>query len=141
MTVKEFSVEPFSVRVEKVNRFKEEAKKKPTVTCPRCGSLAHEAQTRFGIRSSCCGLWSYDRLPLVDADTHEARKRVYVMMRDIGKQIGSIELSALIKKRTGIGDLTIKLMNQVTCEKVERAMEDILIDVVAGDVKLKAEKK
>ena len=32
-----------------------------------------QKQTKYGLRSSCCGLWSWDSKPLVNAATHEAR--------------------------------------------------------------------
>jgi len=42
--------------------------------CPSCGNKPLSVKTRYGIRSSCCDLWSWGCKPLVDKKTHEARK-------------------------------------------------------------------
>jgi ribosomal protein L37E len=59
------------------NHYQEEANKKPRPICPECGKQSYETQTRYGLRSSCCGLWSWDRFPLVDAETHRARNAAH----------------------------------------------------------------
>ncbi len=41
--------------------------------CPECGKFAKQEPGRFGLKSSCCGLWSWNGKPLVDAETHRAR--------------------------------------------------------------------
>ena len=41
--------------------------------CPRCGSFALQSQGKFGVKSECCGLWSWKGKPLVDRETHRAR--------------------------------------------------------------------
>jgi len=41
--------------------------------CPLCGNPATQTQTRYGLRSECCGLWSWDGKPLASAEVHEAR--------------------------------------------------------------------
>ncbi len=46
-------------------------------TCPRCGRRAYAVDTRYGIRHDHCGLWSWGGAPLVDAETHEARKAAH----------------------------------------------------------------
>lgn len=53
--------------------------------CPSCGNEARASITRFGRRHDCCGLWSWDGAPLVDADTHEARKRAHEAFDEIWK--------------------------------------------------------
>lgn len=47
------------------------------VMCPVCGRRARTVDTSYGSRHSCCGLWSWDGAPLVDADTHNARKAAH----------------------------------------------------------------
>lgn len=59
------------------SHYAEEAETLPVPTCPECGGQAVETETRYGLRADCCGLWSWDRHPLVDAETHEARKEVH----------------------------------------------------------------
>lgn len=43
------------------------------VICPLCGNPATQTQTHYGLRSECCGLWSWDGKPLASAEVHEAR--------------------------------------------------------------------
>lgn len=109
---------------------------RPTVTCPKCGAEAAEVKTQYGIRSSCCGLWSYDRRPLVDKNTHEARKAVYSLIKKMGEQVGSVEMQREVRKRCGVPELKVADMNEATCKKVIAAMEDMLVDIIAGDLKL-----
>lgn len=45
--------------------------------CPRCGRFAQQRETQFGVRSQCCGLWSWDGKPLADEATHTARKAAH----------------------------------------------------------------
>ena len=59
------------------NHYAEEAEARPVPVCPTCGGTATEIRTRYGIKASCCGLWSWDRHPLVDKATHEARKAAH----------------------------------------------------------------
>lgn len=53
------------------------------VTCPECGGLAEEIKTRFGVRHQHCGLWSWNRKPLVCAATHEARKEAHRIFDEV----------------------------------------------------------
>lgn len=45
--------------------------------CPVCGRFARQTQTQYGLRSQCCGLWSWDGKPLVDEATHRARNAAH----------------------------------------------------------------
>jgi hypothetical protein len=124
-----------------MNPRKAEAKDRPTVQCPKCGRMAVESTTKYGIRSSCCDLWSWDRDPLVDKATHEARKELGVLLRDLNRSMGSTALLAQIKKRTrriGLIEATNpRAMNEVSCRKVISACQDVLMDIISGDVRLK----
>jgi hypothetical protein len=60
-----------------ISHYKRDAERRPPPQCPRCGQTARESQTRYGLRADCCGLWSWDRWPLVDAETHAARRRAH----------------------------------------------------------------
>lgn len=57
-------------------------------TCPRCGGKARTVLTQYGHRHSCCGLWSWDWSPLVDAETHEARKAAHAAFDPLWKRYG-----------------------------------------------------
>lgn len=61
----------------KGNHYRVEAESRPAPICPECGQPAMERNTRYGIRSMCCGLWSWDRHPLVSAETHAARNAAH----------------------------------------------------------------
>ena len=47
------------------------------VICPKCGREAKEQQTKYGLRSRCCDLWSWDGKPLVSRETHAARQMAH----------------------------------------------------------------
>jgi hypothetical protein len=42
--------------------------------CPKCGRRAAVTKTRYGLRAECCGLHSWNLKPLVDEETHRARR-------------------------------------------------------------------
>lgn len=54
--------------------------------CPQCGRFAKQAETRYGLRSQCCGLWSWDGRPLVDEGTHRARQAAHAAFDPIWQQ-------------------------------------------------------
>lgn len=121
-----------------VKPHKVEAEKRPTQQCPKCGAMAEERVTKYGIRSSCCDLWSWDRDELVDKATHDARKHLGILLRDLTGTIGAGALVELLRKRTTVPTGTAiapRLMNEASCKKVIAACEGILIDIIAGDVK------
>ena len=47
------------------------------IRCPKCGEKPVRTETRFGTRLDCCGLWAWGNHPLVDQETHEARKAAH----------------------------------------------------------------
>lgn len=92
------------------------------VVCPICGQDADEEDTIFGIRSKHCGLWSWDRAPLVDADTHQARKTAHQAFDQIWKS-GAMTRSAAYRAlaaEMGIppSECHIKLMTASQCGSV-----------------------
>jgi hypothetical protein len=120
---------------------KKEATGKTTPVCPRCGLTAIERETKYGIRSSCCDLWSWDRDPLVDKATHDARKYLGVLLRDLTKSIGATALIRQLKERTNIPVTDVvnpRKLNEVSCKKASAACENILMDILSGDVKPQA---
>ena len=56
------------------------------VICPKCGSRAQEQTTRYGRRSACCDLWSWDGKPLVSAEVHKARQHCHDVVDAIWKR-------------------------------------------------------
>lgn len=59
--------------------------KQPKIICPKCGGIAQISQTKYGLRASHCDLWSWDGKPLVDADTHSARRIAHINFDRIWK--------------------------------------------------------
>lgn len=46
--------------------------------CPICHNKPIRLETKYGIRNSCCNLWSWgEDEPLVDEHTHNARKAAH----------------------------------------------------------------
>ena len=56
--------------------------------CPSCGHYAYATDTRYGIRHDHCGLWSWGGAPLVDEETHEARKAAHAAFDTLWKLHG-----------------------------------------------------
>lgn len=111
-----------------------------TPICPKCGFEAEETMTRYGIRSACCGLWSWNRMPLADEATHSLRKKLHKEYVDLSDSLGTSAFFEEIRKRTGINDpekLLIRNMNEATAAKVKVAVEEIMIGILMGDVKQK----
>lgn len=67
------------------SHYRREAVARPVPNCPICGTQAREVQTKYGLRNSCCGLWSWDRHDLVDAGTHKARNDAHASFDRIWK--------------------------------------------------------
>jgi hypothetical protein len=110
----------------------------PTPTCPRCGNKANEKVTRYGIRAECCGLWSWNRQALVDAKTHDARKDLAPLLRDLSVSMTKGRALREVMARMGIknpGTMNISAMNEATAIKAKAAAEDLLMDIMAGKVK------
>lgn len=119
---------------------KAEAESRPTVKCPRCGQLAVERRTRYGIRSECCGLHSWDRSPLVDQTTHDARKKLNALAHDLKRTLGTAKLATEIDRRAKVPYSVvsdIQTMNEATAKKIIKAMEDVLVDIMAGSIDLR----
>lgn len=47
------------------------------IRCPCCGLRPTTTYTKWGERHDCCGLWSWEGKPLVDAETHAARRAAH----------------------------------------------------------------
>lgn len=113
----------------KGNHYYLEAKRKPIPTCPICGNLAKEQETSYGIRSTCCGLWSWDRFPLVDAETHEARREAHRVFDKLWKfgGLSRSEAYKLLAKELAmeIVECHIKMMSKGMVKQVPDAVRRI----------------
>jgi hypothetical protein len=87
-------------------------------------------ETQYGIRNSCCNLWSWGESPLVDADTHNARKAAHSAFDALWKRHGMTRRQAymyLAEEMAIDPDFChIKLMNKVEAECVPGASLRIL---------------
>ena len=114
-----------------------EASDVPPPICPRCGCGAAKHETRYGPRHECCGLWSWGGKPLADANTHEVRRKLAPLMKQVHDNIGIIKSMREITKRSGIHDpkkLMIGEMNEVTARKVLAVVEDMVMDIMSGEL-------
>lgn len=114
---------------EAVNHYAQEAMAKPLPICPECGQKAQESQTRYGLRNMCCGLWSWDRHPLVSAETHAARNAAHAAFDRLWKS-GAMprgKAYALLREAMGLTkeQCHMKLMDRETAERVPAAVESI----------------
>ena len=90
--------------------------------CPKCNKPPARTETKFGTRYDCCGLWAWGDYPLVDADTHEARKfahRVFDQLWVSGAYTRSEAYTALADE-LGLSpdECHMKLMNAETAQRV-----------------------
>ena len=113
---------------------------KETPTCPKCGQFAWETVTKYGIRAECCGLWSWSRAPLADAATHKLRAKVHSMMTDLRAGPGCGVLEEMTKRAGWSKPIKISEMNEVTARKALTALEDIVMDIMAGNDPLKGKR-
>jgi hypothetical protein len=107
------------------NGYQSQAEQRRVPLCPRCGNPAREQRTRYGIRASCCGLWSWDRWPLVDKATHQARNQAHAAFDPIWKNnlVSRSHAYALLASAIGISATFchIKMMDREQAEAAARA--------------------
>lgn len=100
------------------------------VLCPKCQRFTYGRETRFGTRHDHCGLWSWGGAPLVDKDTHDARRAAHEAFDPLWKPLGSMtrhrayQLLA-VEMKMSPRDCHIKLMNAETARLVPSAVERI----------------
>lgn len=92
------------------------------LACPKCGGKPAQHATKYGVRSNCCGLWSWNGAPLVDAATHEARRVAHAAFDQLWKT-GFMQRGmayAMLAHRMGVTkeDCHMKLMNEATALRV-----------------------
>jgi hypothetical protein len=102
---------------------------KPPI-CPKCGNEARTAMTQYGVRAFCCDLWSWDCAPLVDAETHEARKAAHESFDRVWKerQMSRGQAYRLLADRMGLTreQCHMKLMDAETARRVPPIAEQLL---------------
>lgn len=101
-----------------------------SVRCPTCGGFAFRQDTIYGIRHSCCGLWSWGGAPLVDAETHEARKAAHAAFDTLWKHHGITRSSAYAQLAIELGIKRrychMKQMDRETASRVPAAVRAII---------------
>ncbi len=83
-------------------------------------------------------MWSWKRAPLADAETHELRKKLKPLLDEIGKALTPRETLAALLRRTGVKStkyLIISEMNAATAKKTITAAEDIVMDIMSGEIR------
>lgn len=91
-------------------------------TCPTCGNAAALALGRFGIKASCCGLWSWGGKPLVDRATHAGRIQAHAVFDALWKS-GKMARSVAYARLADLMSMTreechISLMDPVQAGRV-----------------------
>jgi len=89
------------------------------IRCPLCGQNAARQQTQYGVRNDCCGLWSWGDKPLVDRETHEARKAAHAAFDPLWKG-GTMTRAAAYEALRAVTGLNAKNCHMAKMSK-ERA--------------------
>lgn len=118
---------------------------KPHLLCPLCGRVPAVKQTKYGRRRSCCGLWAWGDHPLVDAQTHAARKRAHDVFDPLWKSRRTRRAHAyqLLAADLGlkVADCHMKLMDAETASRVPAAVERIKQHLDIRDEKRRQNRK
>ena len=100
------------------------------IKCPKCGSDVRRVKTRYGIRNSCCDLWSWDNAPLVDAETHDARKAAHAAFDRIWKSgvMKRGQAYRALAEEMGLtrADCHMKIMDAPTARRVPAIADRIM---------------
>lgn len=97
--------------------------------CPKCGRRSMAFNTKYGVRNSCCDLWSWDGAPLVDRETHEARKAAHAAFDTLwkGGMMSRGEAYRALQRKLGLtaDECHMKIMDAETARKVPQAAQEI----------------
>lgn len=109
--------------------------KKPAPRCPVCGNPAKRIRRAdVGMtKYECCGLWAWGRHPLVDADTHRARRAAHAAFDPLWQRMGMSRGEAYRRLALAL-DLDepachMKVMSAETARRVPAAVAEILADI------------
>ena len=95
---------------------KQEHNRSP-VRCPKCGKMAREVQTRYGLRSDCCGMWSWHRWPLQTKEHHDAKRAAHAVFDKLWK-------SGLVSRNKAYRELSDRLGRQAHMK--EMTLDELL---------------
>ncbi len=99
------------------------------IRCPKCGAKAHAETTRYGIRNRHCDLWSWGDAPLVNRETHEARKAAHAAFDTLWKSglMSRGEAYRCLQKKLKLtpDECHMKLMDAATAGLVPQAVMEI----------------
>lgn len=111
------------------SHYKAEAMARDIPICPNCQKIAQEVKTKYGLRNKCCDLWSWDRHPLVDAETHAARNEAHKAFDNLWKSGATSRGNSyrLLREALGISkeQCHMKLMDAATAKRVPVAVAQI----------------
>jgi len=98
--------------------------------CPCCGRYAYATDTRYGVRHDHCGLWSWGGAPLVDEETHGARRAAHAVFDMLWKIHGFSrgEAYKLLAAEMGMTreQCHIKLMDKHVAREVPAAVYRVI---------------
>ena len=99
------------------------------IRCPKCFAVASQRVTAYGIRYAHCGLWAWDRGPLVDAETHQLRQRAHELFDPTWKS-GALTRKAAYSQLAQRLDIPlskchIKLFNKERLQQVIGLLEAV----------------
>lgn len=94
------------------------------IRCPNCGLPARRIATQYGVRNECCGMWSWGDKPLVDADTHEARKAAHEAFDPLWRSgaMTRAEAYAALRAETGLSEKNCH-MARMSAARARRAAD------------------
>ena len=99
------------------------------IECPKCGEEPVCTDTKFGLRLDCCGLWAWGNHPLVDRETHEARKAAHAAFDPIWRSgmTGRGHAYKLLAEAMGLSkdDCHMKRMTAQQAQRVPAIAEKI----------------
>jgi hypothetical protein len=106
--------------------------------CPKCTKQAIRTHTQYGVRNSCCDLWSWgDNSPLVSGETHDARKQAHIAFDRIwqNKILSRTKAYAMLAEWMGLPARLchIKLMTVEQATRVVSLSDDYMAQQLKQD--------
>lgn len=94
--------------------------------CPVCEKPAQLAHSPYGVKHKCCGLWSWDGKPLVDAATHIARREAHEVFDRLwkGGTLSRGKAYKLLREELGLTEPECHMakMDAATAQRVPTAV-------------------
>jgi dihydropteroate synthase len=79
-------------------------------------------------------------MPLADSATHEQRRKLAPLLRQVQKAMTPSKAIIEVMRRMGVKDvriMAIATMNEATARKAVTATENLIMDIMSGQVDLK----